>query len=102
MPKRRKTTNRQFLYRDADDVLRWHDVPQRSMPKATYPFCSDAIGVHPAQVADARAESVQLGVPTDFTPDGRAVLRTPGHRKAYCEAIGVFDRNGGFSDPRRK
>ena len=75
-------------------------IPQGSCAK--WPILSDAVGVGHDQVDEARAESVRLGVPTDFTADGRAILRTPRHRKEYCEALGFFDRDGGYSDPQRR
>lgn len=68
----------------------------------TYPMKSDAAGVHPAQISEARRRSVKMGIPTDFTPDGRAIFTDRAHRKKYCEAVGLFDRNGGYSDPKRK
>jgi hypothetical protein len=70
--------------------------------KATYPMKSDAVGVHPSQRMEAIAESRALGVPTDFTSDGRAVLESAGHRKRYCEALSYFDKDGGYRDPQRR
>ncbi|MDO8303434.1 MAG: hypothetical protein Q7T18_09350 [Sedimentisphaerales bacterium] len=67
-----------------------------------WPMCSDAAGVAAHQVGEAVAHSRQIGIPTDFTEDGRAIFTSPGHRKRYCEAIGLYDRNGGYGDPQRK
>lgn len=67
-----------------------------------WPLLSDAAGVNPCQIAEAREHSVRVGVPTDFTKDGRAILKSAEHRKRYCEAHGLYDRNGGFSDPLPK
>lgn len=64
-----------------------------------WPMKSDAAGVHPDQIAEARSHSIKAGVPTDFTPDGRAIFTGKKHRKDYCRAIGLHDRNGGYSDP---
>ena len=64
-----------------------------------WPMFSDAAGVHPEQIKDAREKSVRDGVPTDFTPDGRAIFTSANHRKKYCRSIGLHDRNGGYSDP---
>jgi hypothetical protein len=69
---------------------------------ATWPMESDALGVHPDQVAEARKESERLGVPTNFTSDGKAILESRAHRKAFAEALGFYDRNGGYGDPQRK
>ena len=71
-----------------------------SLP-GTWPMYSDAAGVAPKQVQEARAHSVRIGIPTDFTSDGRAVFTSRLHRKRYCEAVGLYDRNAGFSDPKR-
>lgn len=67
-----------------------------------WPLLSDAAGVHPAQVGEATAEATKVGVPTNFTEDGRAIFTSAGHRKKFCEAHGLFDRNAGYSDPQRR
>lgn len=67
-----------------------------------WPMKSDAAGVAADQVDEARAHSESIGIPTDFTPDGRAIFRSRQHRKRYCEAIGLYDRNGGPGDPQRR
>lgn len=69
---------------------------------ATWPIKSEALGVHPDQISEAREQSIALGVPTEFTKDGRPILTGPKHRKRYAEALGFWDKNGGFSDPQRK
>jgi hypothetical protein len=64
-----------------------------------WPLKSDAAGVHPNQIKEAYEHSVKIGIPTQFTPDGRAIFTGKKHRKDYCRAIGLHDRNGGFGDP---
>lgn len=64
-----------------------------------YPILSDAMGVHPDQVPAAREHARAHGVPTDFTPDGRPVIRSRKHRKQYGESRGFVDRNGCCGDP---
>jgi len=64
-----------------------------------WPMASDAAGVHPDQIQEASRVAVEKGVPTNFTPDGRAVFTSRQHRKAYCRTIGLHDRNGGYGDP---
>lgn len=66
-----------------------------------WPILSDSVGVHPDQVKEAEAHAREHGVPTDFTPDGRAVLRNKGHRKRYCELIHHYDLNGSYGDPQQ-
>ena len=70
--------------------------------RGNWPQESDAAGVGAGQVEEATKESVELGVPTNFTEDGSAIITSRSHRKKYCEAIGLFDRDGGYSDPSRK
>ena len=67
-----------------------------------WPMYSDALGVSPSQIKEAREESIRMGVPTDFTKDGRAILRDKGHRRKYAEANGMYDRNAGYGDPQPK
>jgi len=61
---------------------------------------SDAAGVAPSQVREAEEHARKIGIPTSFLKDGRAIFEGPAHRKTYCEAVGLFDRNGGYSDPQ--
>ena len=67
-----------------------------------WPLLSDAAGVAEHQVPEAVEHSRRIGIPTDFTPDGRAIFTSRQHRKKYCEAIGLYDRSGGYGDPQRK
>jgi hypothetical protein len=63
---------------------------------------SDAAGVAPSQVKEATDHSRKIGIPTEFTPDGQAIFTSRSHRKRYLEAVGLFDRNGGYGDPQRQ
>lgn len=62
------------------------------------PLASDALKVHPKQIAKAREDAEKKGVPTDFMPDGRPVFRSRQHRASYMKAYGFFDRNAGYGD----
>jgi len=64
-----------------------------------WPMASYAAGVHPKQIPDMKEFDKKHEVPTDYTPDGDPVFTGPKHRKKYCEAHGLFDRNAGLSDP---
>lgn len=64
-----------------------------------WPMESYAAGVHPKQIPEMREFDKKNGVPTDYSEDGDPILRGPGHRKKYCEAHGLHDRNAGYSDP---
>ncbi len=64
-----------------------------------WPFASYAAGVHPKQVPEMMAFDKKHEVPTDYTEDGDPLFTGPNHRRKYCEAHGLFDRNAGLSDP---
>ncbi|OHB56127.1 MAG: hypothetical protein A2Y07_01250 [Planctomycetes bacterium GWF2_50_10] len=66
-----------------------------------WPMYSDAAGVGEHQIPEAVEHARAIGIPTDFTSDGQAIFTSRAHRKRYCEAIGLFDRSGGYSDPQR-
>lgn len=63
-----------------------------------WPMVSEAVAVHPNQRAEAHADAIKKGVPTDFDQLGRPVFTDRGHRKKYMKAYGVHDRNGGYGD----
>ena len=62
---------------------------------------SDALQVHPNQVAEAHALAVRRGVPTDFDHENRPIFTSQAHRRDYCRVVegNVHDRNAGYSDP---
>lgn len=64
-----------------------------------WPMLSDAMGVHPNQIAEAYQDSLRRGVPTDFHQDGRPIFTDQAHRKAYAKAYGYRDRNACYGDP---
>lgn len=66
-----------------------------------WPLISDAFAVNPNQIRKQQAALAAKGVQCDFTPEGQAIFTSRKHRKMVCEAGGLFDRNGGYSDPRR-
>ena len=76
--------------------------PRRAVSCSNWPLRSDAAGVHPSQVPEVMAACRARGVPTEFTRDGRAILTGPAHRRTFCELRGLYDRNGGYGDPKRK
>jgi hypothetical protein len=64
-----------------------------------WPMMSDGAGVHPSQTGEAYAESVKLGVPTQFDRStGQAIFESRSHRRAFLRAKGMYDRNGGYGD----
>ena len=69
--------------------------------ESTWPMHSEAMAVHPSQRIEAMKAAEAKGVPTEFDSQGRAVFKSAIHRKQYCESYGVYDRSGGYSDPRK-
>ena len=65
---------------------------------ATWPMTSIAAGVSAEQRQEAIDTSIAMGVPTDFNADGDAVFRSPGHKREYLRARGLYDRNAGYGD----
>lgn len=71
---------------------------QNTPHPAGWPLVSEALAVHPDQVAEAVAEARKRGVPTEYTADGNPVFTDRGHRAAFGRAFGVVDRAGGYGD----
>ena len=67
-----------------------------------WPMVSTAAGVSASQRKEAIKHSHEIGIPTDFNEEGDAVFTGRKHRKEYCEAIGLYDKDGGDGDPSRK
>jgi len=85
---------KKWMYRDLQKDFGRHKHQPGNWPMASY-----AAGVHPKQIPEMREFDKKHEVPTDYTEDGDPVFRGPGHRRKYCEAHGLFDRNAGLSDP---
>jgi hypothetical protein len=64
----------------------------------TVPHASEALAVHPGQVQEAAESAKKMGVPTEFLPDGRPIMRSRAHQKAYLKAYGFKNRDGGYGD----
>lgn len=95
-PKRVKDRDGTHLYRD---IAAEHSE-QPNVRCSNWPMKSYALGVNPAQCAQAEAEALALGVPTRFDRStGDALLESPSHRRKLARALGLHDRNAGFSDP---
>lgn len=59
---------------------------------------SEALAVHPEQVAEATEDARKKVVPTEFDRQGRPILRDRGHRRDYLRAYSMRDRDGGYGD----
>lgn len=73
----------------------------RGHHQACWPMYSDAMGINPDGIAEATANLKKMGVPTEFTPDGRAILTGRGHRKKLAQLVGAVDRSpkASWGDP---
>lgn len=84
-------------YKLADGCLADRDISAEHAGFKTHagnwPILSEAAGVHPDQVKEATDHARSLGVPTDFTRDGRAKFESSGHRKKFLKAYKMRDRN---------
>jgi hypothetical protein len=81
---------------------KYPDKPIGQAPGGHLPGCwpiqSMALGVHPDQIPEARALAASRGVSLDFTPDGKAILKDRGHRRAVLKAHKYHDNDGGYGD----
>lgn len=88
--------------RASGELVELKDVPVPERSCATWPQRSTALGVHPRQCGEAYEASVRMGVPTRFDEKtGEAILESRHHRRRYAEAFGIYDMDGGFSDPQQ-
>lgn len=63
----------------------------------SWPRLSDAMGVNPNQREEAQRKSIEQGVPTEFTKDGRAVIRNNAHQRDLQRALGMVNNNAGYN-----
>ena len=71
-----------------------------TMPSC-YPMVSSAAGVHPGQIKEHMDHLRKMGCGTvHHTRDGDVIFESKGQRKRVLETLGLFDRNGGYSDPQ--
>jgi len=63
-----------------------------------WPKKCDGTGVLPSQTREASEHLASQGVPTEFAPDGRAILRTRDHRNKVLEVLQMHDKDAGYGD----
>lgn len=63
-----------------------------------WPLLSSAVGVLPSQIQKAAMKDKELGVPTDYAPDGRVKFESRGHRAKWLKAHKMVDHDGGYGD----
>ena len=59
-----------------------------------YPIALESLAVAPSQINEAIEFDRQNGVKTDYMPDGRPVVRDPGHYRKYRRLHGMHFKNG--------
>lgn len=81
----------------------WAGKTSISTVPANYPMVCTAAGVHPDQIKEHMEHLRQKGCgQVNHTKHGDLVFESKGQRKKVLEALGMFDRNGGYSDPSPK
>lgn len=59
-----------------------------------WPIYSESAGVHPDQIAEAKAFNKMHGLNVDYTPDGRPEFRDARHRERFLKAWRLYDKTG--------
>lgn len=68
-----------------------------------WPQVSYAAGVHPDQIPEQQAALKAAGVRTTYyTKEGDPIFEDRHHRREALIAMGLYDRNAGYSDPTPK
>lgn len=78
----------------------WNSRSAISTVPSNYPMVSTAAGVHPGQIKEHMEHLRSKGCgQVNHTKDGDIIFESKGQRKKVLEALGMYDRNGGYSDP---
>lgn len=81
----------------------WDQHKLTSTVPANYPMVCTAAGVHPGQIKEHMEHLRKMGCgQVNHTKDGDLIFEDKKQRKRVCEALGLFDRNAGPSDPTPK
>lgn len=81
----------------------WGQHSMMSTVPANYPMVCTAAGVHPGQIKEHMEHLRKMGCgQVNHTRDGDLIFESKGQRKKVLEALGLFDRNGSYSDPAPK
>ena len=81
----------------------WNANSKISTVPSNYPMVCTNAGVHPGQIKEHMEHLRQKGCgQVNHTKDGDLIFESKGQRKKVLEALGMFDRRGGYSDPSPK
>lgn len=67
------------------------DHGRRRRKTEPYPVLSQSLGCRPDEIQENRQKLAKQGVPTEFSPDGRAVITSWQHRKQLHKLFGMVD-----------
>lgn len=96
----RKVSEREFKKHFGDKKIGDGPISTGNWNK---PVLSEAMAVHPSQIAETVERNRQMGINTDYTPDGRPILKSSKEKLALMRLEGLHENNGGYSSggPRR-
>jgi putative FmdB family regulatory protein len=57
-----------------------------------YPVYSISMGVSEDEIPEARRNLAAAGIPTDFTPEGDAIVESRSHHRKLMKHHGMFDK----------
>lgn len=83
----------QVEMRSQNIVMRGESRPGVRRGCAKYPYWSDALGIHPAQIPEVTAHHAAHGVPTEFNPEGQAGIQSKVHREKLCKLCGFAEKH---------
>lgn len=96
--KRKRCSCRKMMRRDFQ--AEWGG--RRNVLCSNWPMECEASGVLPSQIPEAAAKFRAAGVEVEFNPNtGAAIYTSRAHRAKALKAIGMYDRNAGYSDPTK-
>ena len=86
-----------------DAQIFWNSGSLISTVPSNYPMTSSAAGVAPNQVKEHMDHLRKMGCgQVNHTKDGDIIFESKGQRRKVCEALGLYDRSGSYSDPSPK
>ena len=97
----KRVTDDSIILSDGKTARCYYNPRGMSTVPANYPMVSYAAGVHPDQVEQQMRYLRERGCgQVNHTSDGDPIFEDKHQRRRVCEALGLFDRNGGYSDPK--
>jgi hypothetical protein len=88
---------------DGREIIAREELPpgrdvQRCGNAWSKPWVSEALSVHPKQVAEFNEAAKRNNTGAFYRQDGKLVCESRGARARECRARGVFDKQGGYGD----